>query len=104
MKDDRPAFREHLRELKQASEHAATELGLTVKGGGTIHVELRCVPVLDARRKTRLFRSTLTDITVRNQVQQALRNSEARLTAKNGKEAATKKRLSPGRNPTLRHS
>jgi PAS domain S-box-containing protein len=78
VKNYQPAIREHLHRLAGPDGRAVTELGLTVKGRGAIPVEMQSVRVLDLERKTRLIRSSLTDIARRQQTEEALRESEAR--------------------------
>jgi len=78
VKDDLPAFRKHLGKLPHPDERATTELGLGVKGGGVIQVELQSVLVLDDKRNTSLCRTTMADITARKRAENALAESERR--------------------------
>ncbi|MEO8429088.1 MAG: PAS domain S-box protein [Verrucomicrobiota bacterium] len=77
-KDDLPAFGKHLGKLPHSDERATTELGLSVKGGGVIQVELQSVLVLDEERKTSLCRTMIADITARKRAESALAESERR--------------------------
>jgi PAS domain S-box-containing protein len=74
-KDDLPAFRAHFRKLARTGEPAVTELGLMVKSGDDIQVEMQSVRSPDTGDKTRPFRSTITDITRRKLAEAASRTS-----------------------------
>jgi len=62
-KSDAGRFMDHLRRCVHANEQSSVELGLTVKGGGSIQVQLLSVPAQDDDRGRTLYRTAITDIT-----------------------------------------
>ncbi|MBI3849961.1 MAG: PAS domain S-box protein [Verrucomicrobia bacterium] len=80
-REDQALFREHLAKLSSAEERVVTELHLTRKDGSALPVVMQSVLSYDDEQKGYVCRTAITDITARKRVEQALRDSEARLRA-----------------------
>jgi PAS domain S-box-containing protein len=72
-KDDLSAFHSHLRQCQQGSGPVTTELTLTVHGREPIPVQLYSVPIPDLIGQTTMYRTAITDITVRKQAEKIMR-------------------------------
>jgi len=68
-------FISYLRECKKANGKAGTEIGLAVKGGGSIEAQLVSLTIEDARKQATFYRMAITDITERKRAEEALRRA-----------------------------
>jgi PAS domain S-box-containing protein len=71
-KSDLTAFHGHLRQCQQGSGPVTTELTLAVHGRDPVPVQLHSVPILDLTGQTTMYRTAITDITVRKQAEKIL--------------------------------
>ena len=71
-------FLNHLRECRNRQMEVISDVALRTGRSGTLPVELRSVPVLDARRGDIVYRTAITDITERLRAGKTLRESEER--------------------------
>ncbi len=78
---DLAEFRAHLRDLTEPDQHTAAELQLIRKGRDALPVLMQSMLGADAEPGSRLYRTTITDLTARKQAEAALRDNEARLSA-----------------------
>ncbi|MFZ1934479.1 MAG: PAS domain S-box protein [Thermoguttaceae bacterium] len=76
-KEDMPVFLDHLR--KCVDEHCKTtsELRLVARGGRLITVQLHSIPVKGSAEDVTFYKTAITDITQRKQVEEAIRQSGA---------------------------
>lgn len=71
-------FREHLHQCKTTQARTVSELRLLLGPDRTMDVELTSVPVIDKEDATSLYRTSMSDITVRRQAQnEAIRERES---------------------------
>jgi PAS domain S-box-containing protein len=75
-KGELSAFRGHLRQCRQGSGLVTTELTLALHGRNPAPVQLHSVPIRDPVSQTTMYRTTITDISGRVRVEEALRESE----------------------------
>ena len=68
-REDLAEFRAHLRALTEPDQHTAAELRLVRKGRAAVPVLMQSMLGADAEPGTRLYRSTITDITARKQAE-----------------------------------
>jgi PAS domain S-box-containing protein len=80
-REDLARFRGHLARLSNPAKPVMTELHLARKGGGVLSVVMQSILEPDAEGRGRLYRTAITDITARQQAEEALRDNEARLQA-----------------------
>jgi signal transduction histidine kinase len=78
-KDNLSAFHGHLRQCQQGSGPVTTELTLAVPGRDPVPVQLHSVPILDLTGQTTMYRTAITDITVRKQAEKILRLAHGQL-------------------------
>jgi PAS domain S-box-containing protein len=78
---DKGKFRNHLQQCLEARVKVSTEVGLAVKDGQTVEVQLQSVAYDDAEKQGKLFRSVITDISKSKRLQAELREREQRLKA-----------------------
>ncbi|MEP6673313.1 MAG: PAS domain S-box protein [Chthoniobacter sp.] len=71
-------FLHHMSECRRRPTVVVSDLDLRARDRRTLHVELRSVPVLDARRDETVYRTAMTEIGERLRVAQALEESERR--------------------------
>ena len=74
-KDDLPAFLEHLRRCVEEHCEMTSELRLVAEGGRSITVQLRSIPVKGAEEDVTFYKTAITDITARKEVEEAIRQS-----------------------------
>lgn len=68
-------FRDHLYNCRQTKENVTTEIGLTVKEGLCIQVQLSSIPVYDSKRQMMVYRTAFSDITEEKRAEEALRET-----------------------------
>ena len=78
---DQDRFRAHLRGLTAPDQHATTELRLVRQHRPAVPVLLQTTLVAGTEAGGRRYRTTLTDLTARQQAEASSRNQEARLRA-----------------------
>jgi len=71
-KSELNAFHGHLRQCQQNSEPVTTELSLVVHDRNPFIVQLHSVPIPDLIGQTTMYRTAITDITVRKQAEKVL--------------------------------
>jgi PAS domain S-box-containing protein len=71
-KSDLSAFHGHLRQCQQGSGPVTTELSLMVRDHDPVPVQLHSVPIPDLNGQTTMYRTAITDITVRKQAENIL--------------------------------
>jgi PAS domain S-box-containing protein len=76
VKSDMKSFRDHLLQCKKNSQEVATELGMVVKGGGTLQVQLLSRAIRDEKRQVTQYRSAITDITERTQMHNEMERAQ----------------------------
>lgn len=74
--DDSDLFYLHLRKVFASQSRQSCTLTLSHEQGRTLHVQLDSIPSLHASQKNHLSRSTITDITERKELENALKASE----------------------------
>ena len=72
-KSELTAFHGHLRQCQQGSGPVTTELTLAVHDHAPVPVQLHSVPIPDLTGQTTMYRTAITDITVRKQAENILR-------------------------------
>jgi PAS domain S-box-containing protein len=77
-KDDASTFLEHVRRCIQQRAEMTSEVRLVAGDGSQKTVHLRSLPVVDATHDIVLCKTAFADITASKQVEEALRESEAR--------------------------
>jgi PAS domain S-box-containing protein len=73
VKGDLSVFHGHLRQCQQGSGPVTTELTLAAHGHDPVPVQLHSVPILDLIGQTTMYRTAITDITIRRQAENVLR-------------------------------
>ena len=76
VKSDIKMFMDHLRRCKRTGEKVITDLGLAVKNGATIQVQLLSVPLQSADGRTLHFKTIISDITERKLIEKELSRLE----------------------------
>ncbi len=71
-------FLHHMSECRRKQKAVVSDLALRTRDRRTLQVELRSVPVLDARRDETVYRTAMTDIGERLRIAHALQESERR--------------------------
>jgi PAS domain S-box-containing protein len=79
VKDDVPAFLEHVRKCVEQRGEVISELRLLADCGLSRTVQLRSIPVEDAKHELTLCKTAIADITANKQIEDALRHSEEQL-------------------------
>jgi PAS domain S-box-containing protein len=77
--DDRQIFLGHLRQCRQTEGTLSMEVSLIGKGGISIPAQLSSIAAQDVESHTLVYRSTITDITERKQLENKLRREQAEL-------------------------
>jgi PAS domain S-box-containing protein len=68
-------FRDHLANCRQTKEKVTTELGLIVKEGACLQVQLSSVAVYDIKRQIILYRTAFSDISEQKRAEEELRET-----------------------------
>ena len=76
-KEDMPVFLDHLRKCVDGQCEMTSELRLTARGGRLITVQLRSIPVKGSAEDVTFYKTAITDITARKEMEESIRRSGA---------------------------
>jgi PAS domain S-box-containing protein len=72
-KEDEQVFLEHVRKCVTERAEVVSELSLVVRGGRTIAVQLRSIPISEPQMHATLCKTAMTDITERKRAEESLK-------------------------------
>jgi len=76
-KEDMPVFLDHLRKCVDGQCEMTSELRLAARGGRLITVQLRSIPVKGLAEDVTFYKTAITDITQRKEMEETIRRSGA---------------------------
>jgi PAS domain S-box-containing protein len=77
--DDQDTFYQHRRKLMETRENQVCGLRLIKKDGSQLHVQMKCIPVLDENGMLYQARASVTDVTSLKQAEESLAAERQRL-------------------------